>query len=161
MKPPNRTLDKRGGVLWRAAPRSEKRKQINLRTRANEDEEWDGLAGGEARGGGGGLVKLQLSTAGLGRRAILGWFQLDARTHARTHRFEWPLLNSCSSVMPIRRNPGPSPDGCLKNPISWSECTVCQHLQCTQQWACIFPCTSFFFWQGVKSRSPDPGCDSV
>lgn len=41
-----RTFDKGGAVLWRtAAARREKRKQINLRTRANEDEQGDGEAG--------------------------------------------------------------------------------------------------------------------
>lgn len=64
---------------------------------------------------------------GLGREQGLGWFKSHLlQFDALAHRFE--------------------PDGWVKNPLSPSECSrmVCQHQQCTHQYACIFPCTTSF-----------------
>lgn len=164
MKQPNRTFDKGGRVLWRAAAaRREKRKQINLRTRANEDEQGDGEVGwpGVRFGEEEEVMKLQLYRETTRRwrrrwrgREELGWF----RSHlwlfdVVSHRSESPACSvpalPSTSLIQIR-SPVPSSAGCIKThkPILIGRHRQQQH---TPARVCIFPV------RGVFDAESNPG----
>lgn len=122
MKQPNRTFDKGNGVLrGAAAAHWEKRKQINLRTRANEDEQgddetgWPGVKFGEVE-----VMKLQLYREATwrrrGREQRRADLSLICGSLTLFHRSESDP-NSCSSFNlhhSDRENPDPSSRGVLK-----------------------------------------------
>lgn len=64
-----------------------------------------------------------------------------------------------TSIIQISRSPVPSSAGCIKTHLNRPDTTTATTKQ--QQRTPEKRLHALRFWRGVKSRSPDPGCDSV